>query len=317
MATTTPPNNERKESAALAYLSYLLQNSMSSAALVAGPMLICVATALISYVMCYGIRNVVPLYGEFLSLPWIVHTSIALFLGTNILFNYAACILTDPGTTGSPSYERLVEEARALGSLPARKEDDEGYLTGVTSSTSASAVVATTTTSDGHLRKRGDLTHSSPSQSPSHHQQQAPVKTSWLDAGPYDWTWCTRTKQPKPPRAHFDSVTKKVVLNMDHFCPWMFRAVGYRNYRYFWLFLLFVWFGCLYSIASELFFWLFFWLFFFVFLSFFFTVCLLLSTVCIVCFVPSLIALFSSDTHTLHKHDETTTNYGHYRATSI
>ena len=124
--------------------------------------------------MCYGIRNVVPLYGDFLSLPWILHTSIALFLGTNILFNYAACIMTDPGTTGSPSYERLVEEARALGHLPARKEDDEGYLTGATSITSASsAVVAmtTTTTSDGHLRKRGDLTHSTPSQSPSHRYQ--------------------------------------------------------------------------------------------------------------------------------------------------
>jgi len=26
----------------------------------------------------------------------------------------------------------------------------------------------------------------------------------------------------KPPRSHFDSITQRLVLNMDHFCPWVF-----------------------------------------------------------------------------------------------
>jgi len=30
----------------------------------------------------------------------------------------------------------------------------------------------------------------------------------------------------KPPRSHFDSVTQRLVLNMDHFCPWVVNCVG-------------------------------------------------------------------------------------------
>jgi hypothetical protein len=30
-------------------------------------------------------------------------------------------------------------------------------------------------------------------------------------------------------------VTKKLVMNMDHYCPWMANAIGYGNYRYFFL----------------------------------------------------------------------------------
>jgi len=70
---------------------------------------------------------------------------------------------------------------------------------------------------------------------------------SWMLYGPNEWSYCERSKLPKPPRSHFDHVTRTLVLNLDHYCPWMFNAVGYFNYRYFCNFLFYVSIGLLYS----------------------------------------------------------------------
>jgi hypothetical protein len=40
---------------------------------------------------------------------------------------------------------------------------------------------------------------------------------------------CPKTDMYRPPRSHFDSITRRVVLNMDHFCPWVCNTVGYFN----------------------------------------------------------------------------------------
>jgi len=69
----------------------------------------------------------------------------------------------------------------------------------------------------------------------------------WMLLGPHDWSFCTNSRQAKPPRAHFDHVTKSLVLNMDHYCPWMFNVVGYFNYRYFCNFLFYVGIGMMYG----------------------------------------------------------------------
>jgi len=69
----------------------------------------------------------------------------------------------------------------------------------------------------------------------------------WMLLGPRDWSFCINSKQPKPPRAHYDHVTKSLVLNMDHYCPWMFNVVGYFNYRYFCNFLMYVSIGMIYG----------------------------------------------------------------------
>jgi palmitoyltransferase len=49
---------------------------------------------------------------------------------------------------------------------------------------------------------------------------------------------CKKCNKPKPPRTHHCSICKKCVLKMDHHCPWLNNCVGYRNYRYFIGFLL-------------------------------------------------------------------------------
>jgi len=72
---------------------------------------------------------------------------------------------------------------------------------------------------------------------------------------------CKKCDGPKPPRTHHCSVCNKCVLAMDHHCPWVNNCVGFHNYRYFFLFLLYLWIGCLfvvvvflvyYPIASQL-----------------------------------------------------------------
>ena len=71
---------------------------------------------------------------------------------------------------------------------------------------------------------------------------------AWMLLGPEEWGWCNHSGLPKPPRSHYDSVTKSLVLNMDHYCPWTFNSVGYFNYRYFVTFVAHVFFGMIYSL---------------------------------------------------------------------
>jgi len=46
-------------------------------------------------------------------------------------------------------------------------------------------------------------------------------------------------------------VTKTLVLNMDHYCPWMANCVGYFNYRYFLNFLIYVWAAMVYAVIIS------------------------------------------------------------------
>jgi hypothetical protein len=51
--------------------------------------------------------------------------------------------------------------------------------------------------------------------------------------------WCTRSHFVKPPRAHFDNVSQRLVLCMDHFCPWVGNTIGFFNRKFFLLLLLY------------------------------------------------------------------------------
>jgi len=62
---------------------------------------------------------------------------------------------------------------------------------------------------------------------------------------------CKKCFAYKHERTHHCSVCRRCVYKLDHHCPWMHNCVGHRNHRGFFLFLLYLWLGCVYYILMS------------------------------------------------------------------
>jgi palmitoyltransferase len=197
-----------------------------------------------------------------------LHIAFVLYILVNVLTNYYWCIITKhkgplydtvvrelAETTGfvypeSPvqviQYKKEFEEklifrlqrqyARRREAAAATVQDTNGAGVGITQRKSTGV---DSTTNHANLP-------SSPPMSDAENSTNIPVRR-WLILGPHEWGFCDASNEPKPPRAHYDQVTRQLVLNMDHYCPWMFNTVGYFNYRYFCNFLFFTFMGMAYG----------------------------------------------------------------------
>ena len=71
-----------------------------------------------------------------------------------------------------------------------------------------------------------------PPPQPSRPQPSPAQIRNWMLMAPDEWGYCQRSKQPKPPRSHYDHVTRTLVLCLDHYCPWMFNSSTCGLYIY-------------------------------------------------------------------------------------
>ena len=133
-------------------------------------------------------------------------------------------------------------EAAASATSSSSNGDDVGQSTTVPTATSTTTLDSTSGAAQRKTAKKKATAPPAKKSNPTPKQIR-----NWMLMAPDEWGFCTRSNQPKPPRSHYDHVTKTLVLCLDHYCPWMFNAVGYFNYRYFCNFLWFVeiamWYG--------------------------------------------------------------------------
>jgi len=59
--------------------------------------------------------------------------------------------------------------------------------------------------------------------------------------------WCGKYK---PDRAHHCRVCRMCILKMDHHCPWIYNCVGFYNYKYFFLLIMYAAIACIFILFT-------------------------------------------------------------------
>ena len=238
-----------------------------------GPLMVVLALGIIGLLSYAFFTIVLPMLagseGVF-GFKGLLHIAIVAFILINVLFNYYKC-LTVKNDHKSAEYQEVVRElALATGvQYPEGEKEMETFrleiekkLRGRSDEKRGRAKESPPQDSGNNrnedsqnigLRKRPSGTTANEETtkqelsktSTPHKPKKIPA---WMLLGPEEWGWCNHSGLPKPPRSHYDSVTKSLVLNMDHYCPWTFNSVGYFNYRYFVTFVSHVFFGMMYSL---------------------------------------------------------------------
>ena len=170
----------------------------------------------------------------------IMHTTIVSFFLINIIYNYYKCVTTP---NSGQVYDAVVRELATATNFNYPESEEELLHCKRELERKIAAKLESRQRELLAAAKSANNNDASNNNS----TQKLPKIHNWQLLSPTEWSYCRYSKQPKPPRSHYDHVTKSLVLNMDHYCPWMFNCVGYFNYRYFCNFLWFTVLGLLYG----------------------------------------------------------------------
>ena len=81
-------------------------------------------------------------------------------------------------------------------------------------------------------------------------EEERGISGNYGDETPNSPTHCTKCAHSRPPRAHHCHICRRCVLKMDHHCPWVANCVGARNYKYFYLFVMYAFLDCMLTVVS-------------------------------------------------------------------
>lgn len=174
-----------------------------------GPLLIGLALGIVALMVYTFATILVPMiqlkHGN-AALPYLVlHSCLVAFFVYNILYNYYFCVRAKHK---GPVYDQVVRElAQVCGIVypetPVQvqqfRADFEDMMV---------------------LRLRRQRERD---------QESGATTRRWMLMGPYEWGFCGNSDQPKPPRSHYDHVSKCLTLNLDHYCPWMFNVGAWSS----------------------------------------------------------------------------------------
>ena len=195
---------------------------------VIGPILICFALVIVFCLTYTFFYVMIPMIqrswanSPYWQLVIALHISYVVFIVTNVLYNYYLCVMT---SNKGRVYDRVVREmAEATGfqypetpeEVAQCKQDFEDRMILRMERRRARRAAAEASANNDNAssvtQRRGGLTPSATTTTYS--------PRGWMLMGATEWGFCRYTNQPKPPRSHYDHVTKTLILNMDHFCPW-------------------------------------------------------------------------------------------------
>jgi len=243
-----------------------------------GPVMVLISLGIIALLSYTFFIIVLPMLAPqgIISGDGILHISIVLGILMNVLYNYYMCYMVKNVDVG-PKYDAVVKDlalatgfaypetdtdveqfrldyARTMKERARKKREDENAARKDRCEVNEWPDVDHKSATTVLRRRPSGNTNNDASGMSSINAKTTPAPRPsrippWMLLEPQEWGYCTKSNKPKPPRSHYDAVTKCLILNMDHYCPWTFNAVGYFNYRYFVTFILHVFLGMIYALC--------------------------------------------------------------------